>query len=92
METATKNKSNWILAALFCGWIVSYIDRTVISLALVDMGNDLNLSATQLGFAISAFFLGYAFMQIPGGYLADKFGSIRLIISAVCQSAAPCTL
>lgn len=83
METATTNKSKWILAALFCGWIVSYIDRTVISLALVDMGNDLNLSATQLGFAISAFFLGYALMQIPGGFLADKFGSIRLIISAV---------
>lgn len=83
MGKVTKNKSNWILAALFCGWIVSYIDRTVISLALVDMGNELNLSATQLGFAISAFFLGYALMQIPGGFLADKFGSKRLIISAV---------
>lgn len=83
MAKVMKNKSNWILAALFCGWIVSYIDRTVISLALVDMGNDLNLSATQLGFALSAFFLGYALMQIPGGFLADKFGSKRLIISAV---------
>lgn len=83
MEKAMKNKSNWILAALFCGWIVSYIDRTVISLALVDMGTELNLTSTQLGFAISAFFLGYALMQIPGGFLADKFGSKRLIISAV---------
>lgn len=83
MAAAMKNKSNWVLATLFCGWIVSYIDRTVISLALVDMGSDLNLTSTQLGFALSAFFLGYALMQIPGGFLADKFGSKRLIISAV---------
>lgn len=81
MESNRQGK--WILAALFCAWLVSYIDRTAISLALVHIGQDLNLNATQLGLAISAFFVGYALMQIPGGLLADKFGSKRLIITAV---------
>lgn len=78
-----KDKSKWILAALFFAWIVSYVDRTAISLALVNMGKDLQLTETQLGLAISAFFMGYALMQIPGGFLADKFGSKKLIIIAV---------
>ncbi|GEM_PF-6023798 len=52
-----KDKSKWILAALFFAWIVSYVDRTAISLALVNMGKDLQLTETQLGLAISAFFI-----------------------------------
>jgi len=75
--------SKMILMVLFCGWIVSYIDRTTISLAIVQIGNDLSLDASKLGIVLSAFFMGYALMQIPGGWLADRFGSRRVIIVAV---------
>lgn len=84
MEQAQlKNRSAWILAVLYFGWIVSYIDRTAITLALTSIGNDLVLNATQLGFVLSAFFMGYAFMQIPGGWLADRFGIVKILIIAV---------
>ncbi len=82
-ETVLKNKANLILAVLFCAWIVSYIDRTAISLALIDIGTDMKFSESQLGFILSSFFMGYAFMQIPGGYLADKFGSKKVVIIAI---------
>lgn len=75
--------SKMILAILFVGWIVSYIDRTVISLSLIQIGDDLSLEATALGIILSCFFMGYALMQIPGGWLADKFGSRKVIIIAI---------
>lgn len=75
--------SNLILTILFFGWIVSYIDRTVMSLALSQIGTDMSLDASVLGVVLSSFFMGYALMQIPGGWLADKFGSRRIIVVAV---------
>lgn len=83
MESTLKNRSAWIMAVLYFGWIVSYIDRTAITLALTSIGSDLTLTATQLGFVLSAFFMGYALMQIPGGWLADRFGIIKILIIAV---------
>lgn len=83
MNVEQKNRSNLILGVLFFGWMVSYIDRTAISLALISIGKDLSLSATELGFVLSAFFFGYAAMQIPGGWLTDKYGTIKLLVGAV---------
>ncbi|WP_423798141.1 MFS transporter [Neobacillus sp. SAB-20_R2A] len=75
--------SKMILTILFFGWIISYIDRTAISFALVQIGKDLSLDASKLGMILSSFFIGYALMQIPGGWLADRFGSRKVIVIAV---------
>ncbi|MBT2723017.1 MFS transporter [Bacillus sp. ISL-46] len=82
-ESANNSKSKLILLILYFGWIISYIDRTVISLAIVQIGEDLSLDASKLGIVLSAFFMGYALMQIPGGWLADRFGSRKVIVIAV---------
>lgn len=82
-ENVNNSKSKMILMVLYFGWIISYIDRTVISLAIVQIGEDLTLDASKLGIVLSAFFMGYALMQIPGGWLADRFGSRKVIVAAV---------
>ena len=82
-ESVNNSRSKMILSVLYFGWIISYIDRTVISLAIVQIGEDLSLDASKLGIILSAFFVGYAFMQIPGGWLADRFGSRKVIVAAV---------
>jgi MFS family permease len=82
-ESANNSNSKMILLVLYFGWIISYIDRTVISLAIVQIGEDLTLDASKLGIVLSAFFMGYALMQIPGGWLADRFGSRKVIVAAV---------
>ncbi|MBA9028801.1 MFS transporter [Peribacillus huizhouensis] len=82
-ESANNSRSKMILLVLYFGWIISYIDRTVISLAIVQIGEDLTLDASKLGIVLSAFFMGYALMQIPGGWLADRFGSRKVIVVAV---------
>lgn len=72
-----------ILALLFFGWALGNFDRFVINYAIVDISKDLSLTATNTGIVLSIFFLGYAIMQIPGGLLADKFGSRKIVILSI---------
>ena len=64
---------------LFAAWVVDYIDRLAINLALPSIGAEFDLGHTEQGMVISAFFLSYALCQIPGGLLADRFGSRRVV-------------
>lgn len=66
------------IALLFTAWLVDYLDRIIITFALPEIGHDLSLSHTQQGMIVSAFFLAYAFMQVPGGLLADKYGAMTM--------------
>src|SRR6266567_1883871 len=70
---------------LYLAFLISYVDRAAISLALAQIGKDYNLQASDLGIVISAFFLGYAAMQIPGGWLADRFGSKYVVVVAIAM-------
>ncbi|WP_082070394.1 MFS transporter [Bradyrhizobium sp. LTSP885] len=70
---------------LYLAFCISYIDRAAISLALAQIGKDFDLQAADLGIVISAFFLGYAVMQVPGGWLSDRFGSKYVVIITIAM-------
>ncbi len=72
-----------ILSIIWAGWLFSFLDRMVISVSLPFIGQELNLDATLQGAILSAFFAGYALFQIPGGMLADKFGSRKVMTAAI---------
>lgn len=73
----------FVFSLLYLGYVISYIDRTAITLALAHIGDDFNVGPAELGVVLSAFYLGYAIMQIPGGWLADKYGSKRVIVVSI---------
>ncbi len=60
---------------------VAYLDRVNISIAGQAIQKDFGLTNIQLGWVFSAFVIGYALFQVPGGRLADRFGA-RMVISA----------
>ncbi|GHU05755.1 MFS transporter [Betaproteobacteria bacterium] len=72
-----------ILLLIWMGWLFSFLDRMVMSVSLPFIGKDLNIDTTQQGLIISAFFIGYAAFQIPGGFLADKFGPRKVMAIAI---------
>ncbi|MER2090192.1 MFS transporter [Sporosarcina sp. JAI121] len=74
---------NLILFLLFLGWAIGNFDRYFINYAILSITEDLQLSPTSTGLILSSFFAGYALMQIPGGWLADKFGSRKVLIISV---------
>ena len=73
----------WICLLLFLTWLMSYVDRSLMPMALPLISQEFHLSPTVMGVVISAFFVGYASMQIPGGILADKFGARKTMTAGV---------
>ena len=61
-------------------YVIDYIDRVMIAVALPFIGAEFDLSKTAQGWLITIFSLVYLVFQIPGGYLADRFGSRRLLL------------
>ena len=69
------NKVRYLLIMLiFVVSAVVYIDRSNISIAGTYLATDYHISKPQLGWVFSAFLLGYAFFQIPAGWLVGKLG------------------
>lgn len=52
---------------------VNYGDRATLSIAGTEVAKELGLSAVSMGYIFSAFGWAYLLMQIPGGWLLDKF-------------------
>src|SRR5205823_7835517 len=89
-----------ILALLFVGVVINYLDRANLALALPVIGVDLHLDAFQKGLILSAFGWSYVLMQIPGGIIIDRFGprltfavslftwSVVTILQGLARSAA----
>ena len=62
-----------VLVLLGLSVFIDYIDRANLSVAAPLLKSELGLSASQLGILLSAFFWTYSFVQIPVGWLVDRF-------------------
>jgi MFS family permease len=72
-----------IIGMLFVCWVVAFIDKTAINIAIIPISEEFDLSSDHQGMIISAFFLAYSMTQLIGGYLVDRFGARRVLSSAV---------
>src|SRR5687768_16872713 len=78
-----------LLGMLCLAATIAYVQRSGISVAAGSIQQDLGLDKVRLGTVMSAWSLGYALMQIPSGWLADRLGSRRaLTLFALLWSAA----
>jgi ACS family glucarate transporter-like MFS transporter len=68
-----------VLAALCVITAVAYLQRNCIGAAEKTLRVQLRLTADDTGTAISAFFLTYALLQIPSGWLAQRWGPRRTL-------------
>ena len=68
---------------LFVLSTIAFLDRTNISIAGVGLGQEYGLTKVQLGWVFSAFLVGYAGFQIPGGWLAVRMGPRRVLTFGV---------
>lgn len=68
-----------IVLATFLLSVLLYVDRVCISAAKDAVSADLGLSEKEMGWVFSAFALGYALLQTPSGWLADRMGPRRVL-------------
>ena len=67
----------WAIVVLLClGMMIAYFDRVNMSMALAlpEFVSFFNLTDSDRGALNSAFFWSYAFLQIPAGFVVDRFG------------------
>ena len=71
----TPARTPWsLMALLVVAMIACYAHRGALSIAAPFMMKDMGLSPATMGLLLSAFFWLYAFMQVPAGWIVDRFG------------------
>ena len=61
-----------ILCSLYLGYVISYIGRKNLSIAMPDLCKALNLSNTKLGVLNSSFYITYGIGKFFNGMLSDR--------------------
>ncbi|MCW5878697.1 MAG: MFS transporter [Anaerolineales bacterium] len=91
------NTGFWVLVSTILGSCMSYIDATVIYIALPVVQQDLNATVVQAQWIVEAYVLFQAALILVGGTLGDRLGRRRVfavgvvifsIASALCGLAA----
>lgn len=82
IENKTIPKGRWkhIIPATILVYIVAYMDRTNIAIGIAGgMNKDLGMTASFAGLVAGIFFIGYIFLQIPGGQIAERYSAKKFI-------------
>jgi len=66
----------WMTVAVY---MITYMDRVVLSATATDMRNELGFSLVTMSYVVAAFRWSYALFQVPGGLLGDKIGPRRAL-------------
>ena len=74
---------NLILAAMIFAVSMTFIDQTIVSIAVPQIQRELGLSATGVQWAVNAYLLSLAALFAFGGRLADTVGHKRMVVLGV---------
>lgn len=87
-------RGTWAIRVFLCfafAYLLSYAFRAVNAVIAPELMADLNISHSELGLLSSAYFVGFAVMQIPLGIALDRYGARRtesfLLLFALCGAS-----
>ncbi|HWI85229.1 MAG TPA: MFS transporter [Sphingomonas sp.] len=71
-----------VLAFLIAAYMITYLDRVLLSAAVPFVEKALGFSTITMGWILFSYQIAYAMFQIPGGWLGDRLGP-RVAMAAV---------
>ena len=74
-------KTVFIFFVFACGYFISALLRAITATLSPLLTTEFNLTAGDLGLLAGGYFLGFASMQIPLGYLLDRHGPKKIVSS-----------
>lgn len=80
---ATTHVRWYVMGCIVLVTILNYLDRLNFSIAGKYIQDELSLSTQTMGWIFSAFLLGYALCQVPGGWAGDKYGPRDVMTVAI---------
>src|ERR1039458_7652796 len=69
-----------VLGLSFLMAFMMYMERGAIGVAAPGIMREFHMDKVTMGWAVSAFNWSYALFQVPGGWMADRFGP-RIILA-----------
>ena len=72
-------KAVLVFSVLACGYFISALLRAITATLSPVLTSEFILTAGDLGLLAGGYFLGFASMQIPLGYLLDKHGPKKIV-------------
>jgi EmrB/QacA subfamily drug resistance transporter len=74
---------NWVLAAMIFAVAMTFIDQTIVSIAVPNIQRELSLSSTGVQWVVNGYLLALAAFFALGGRLSDIFGHTRMCVIGV---------
>src|SRR5215831_8700712 len=78
----------WVLAVTILASTISYIDESVVNVALPTIERDLNTSAAVVQWLVNAYMLSLTALVLIGGAAGDQLGRRRIFITGIAVFAA----
>ena len=78
----------WVLLATVLGSGLTFLDATVVNIALPSIGSTFHADAAALQWTINGYTLSLASLILLGGSLGDRFGRRRIFVIGVAWFAA----
>src|SRR6476646_8177068 len=79
----TESAKPWVLAVTILASTISYIDESVVNVALPTIEADLQASAAVTQWIVSAYMLSLTALVLIGGAAGDQFGRRRVFVIGV---------
>ncbi|MGV9713995.1 MFS transporter [Gordonia sp. NPDC003424] len=77
-------RNSWVaLTALCFAELLVMVDNTIVNVALPTMARDLNAGISGLQWIVDAYTLVFAGLLLTGGYLGDRFGHRRMLLTGI---------
>jgi EmrB/QacA subfamily drug resistance transporter len=76
-------RARWVLAATVLGAALTFIDATVVNIALPHVGKDLGAGSEALTWVVNGYTLTLASLVLIGGALGDRFGRRRVYVIGI---------
>jgi EmrB/QacA subfamily drug resistance transporter len=86
--TSGGKSKNLVLAAMIFAVAMTFIDQTIVSIAVPQIQRELGLSSTGVQWAVNAYILSLAALFAFGGRLADTVGHKKMVVLGVIIFAA----
>jgi EmrB/QacA subfamily drug resistance transporter len=83
---------NWVLAAMIFAVAMTFIDQTIVSIAVPNIQRELHLSSTGVQWVVNGYLIALAALFALGGRLSDTLGHTKMCVIGVIVFVAASTL
>jgi MFS family permease len=87
-DVRSERATRLVLVTLCAVLFLTFLDTTIVSVALADIQARLHAGVTQLQWIVNGYALSFASLMLLAGSLADRFGRRRLIRIGISIFAA----